>query len=266
MGSDGPYGVYHSAFDNYNWFIKFADPTFVYEQQQARVFGLEILHMADADVLPYDYRVYGREVVGYVAAAQARASAAKLQVDFSAAQAAAQRLSAAGASIYRVQLSPAKSTNLVRLNQALRDAESALLNQQGLPRRSWYKHTIYAPGEYTGYAAVVIPGVNEGNRRERQRPHPGATGRAQRSPQSLRRYPGVCLGRIRVALSGVLQWRARAPAPWSLEQRRSSKLQSSSNPSAFTALGPSQSTELARSIRRSTNSFYSTVPREESQA
>jgi N-acetylated-alpha-linked acidic dipeptidase len=31
----------------------------------------------------------------------------------------------------------------------------------GLPNRSWYKHTIYAPGEYTGYAAVVIPGVNE---------------------------------------------------------------------------------------------------------
>jgi N-acetylated-alpha-linked acidic dipeptidase len=30
-----------------------------------------------------------------------------------------------------------------------------------LPGRSWYKHTIYAPGKYTGYAAVVIPGVNE---------------------------------------------------------------------------------------------------------
>ena len=36
IGSEGPYGVYHSAFDNYNWFVKFADPTFVYEQQQAR--------------------------------------------------------------------------------------------------------------------------------------------------------------------------------------------------------------------------------------
>jgi N-acetylated-alpha-linked acidic dipeptidase len=36
------------------------------------------------------------------------------------------------------------------------------LNDAGLPRRPWYRHTIYAPGEYTGYAAVVIPGVNEG--------------------------------------------------------------------------------------------------------
>ncbi len=47
------------------------------------------------------------------------------------------------------------------MNQALRAVETALLNPQGLPRRSWYKHTIYAPGEFTGYAAVVIPGVNE---------------------------------------------------------------------------------------------------------
>ena len=34
-------------------------------------------------------------------------------------------------------------------------------NPAGLPKRPWYKHTIYAPGEFTGYAAVVIPGVNE---------------------------------------------------------------------------------------------------------
>ena len=39
--------------------------------------------------------------------------------------------------------------------------KKTLLSRSGLPDRPWYKHTIYAPGEYTGYAAVVIPGVNE---------------------------------------------------------------------------------------------------------
>ena len=39
--------------------------------------------------------------------------------------------------------------------------EADLLSSEGLPNRPWFKHTIYAPGEYTGYAAVVIPGVNE---------------------------------------------------------------------------------------------------------
>ena len=55
----------------------------------------------------------------------------------------------------------APGAELPKLNAALRATEGALLSDAGLPNRSWYKHTIYAPGEYTGYAAVVIPGVNE---------------------------------------------------------------------------------------------------------
>ena len=113
-------------------------------------------------MLPYDYRPYGQAVIGYIAAAEARASDAKLQVDFTAAETAAQRFASDGQSVYKLQSSSANSSDVAQLNTALRKAETALLNQQGLPRRPWYKHTIYAPGEYTGYAAVVIPGVNEG--------------------------------------------------------------------------------------------------------
>jgi N-acetylated-alpha-linked acidic dipeptidase len=162
IGSGGPYGVYHSVFDNYNWFIKNADPTFVYEQQMARVFGLELLHMADADVLPYDYRLYGHAIEGYIVAAENKASDAKLTLDFTAADAAAKRFSAAGEAVYKLQAKPSSVTNLPKLNAALRDAETGLMLQAGLPHRTWYKHAIYDPGEYTGYAAVVIPGVNEG--------------------------------------------------------------------------------------------------------
>jgi N-acetylated-alpha-linked acidic dipeptidase len=164
IGSDGPYGVYHSVFDNYNWFIRNADPTFVYEQQQARVFGLEILHMADTDVLPYDYKTYGNDVVGYLKEAQQRATDAHMQVDFAQANAAAARFAAAGGRIGTIQSIPGSLDAAAKshLNEALRNAEEALLNDAGLPHRPWYRHTIYAPGEYTGYAAVVIPGVNEG--------------------------------------------------------------------------------------------------------
>ncbi len=160
IGSEGPYGVYHSVFDNYNWFIRNADPTFVYEQQQARVFGLEILHMADADVLPYDYEAYGKAIAGYVDAAEKKAKAAGLQLDFTALKTAAARFTASGTAVHQRQTSLTGDTH--GLNQALRGAEEALLNPEGLPKRPWYKHTIYAPGEFTGYAAVVIPGVNEG--------------------------------------------------------------------------------------------------------
>lgn len=160
IGSDGPYGVYHSAFDNYNWFIRNADPTFVYEQQQARVFGLEILHMADADILPYDDQTYGAEIVTYLAAARRQAEAKHLTLNFAPAEAAAHRFQQAGTATLAQQ--KAGQANAAILNRALRAAETALLNDAGLPRRPWFKHTIYAPGEFTGYEAVVIPGVSEG--------------------------------------------------------------------------------------------------------
>ena len=158
IGSSGAYGVYHSVFDNYNWFVKNADPTFVYVQQQARVFGLEILHMADADVLPYDYQAYGGQVLGYISAAERHAGYARLPLEFAGLKTAATRFAEAGTAIRARQLSGGGAG----FNKVLRDAEEALLEPAGLPRRPWYRHTIYAPGEFTGYAAVVIPGVTEG--------------------------------------------------------------------------------------------------------
>jgi N-acetylated-alpha-linked acidic dipeptidase len=161
ISSSGPYGVYHSVFDNFAWFKKFGDPDFVYEQEMARVFGLEALRMADADVLPYDYEEYGKEVVAYLDAAGKRAENkfGSHALDFNAVNLAAKHFQDAGAKILAKQKSPPRDS--ARLNQALRGAERALLVPEGLPHRPWFRHAIYAPGEYTGYAAVVIPGVNE---------------------------------------------------------------------------------------------------------
>ena len=160
VGSAGPYGVYHSVFDNYAWFTKNADPRFIYLQEMARVFGLEALRMADTDVLPYDYVSYAREVESYLASAHKKANEYKLgAIDFTPAELAATHLANAGQRVRGVQLVP--TANPVKLNASLRGAEAALISPEGLPNRPWYKHTIYAPGEFTGYAAAVIPGVNE---------------------------------------------------------------------------------------------------------
>jgi N-acetylated-alpha-linked acidic dipeptidase len=161
VGSTGDYGVYHSVFDNFAWFKKFGDPDFVYEQQMARVFGLEVLRMSDADVLPYDYEVYGKEIVAYLNAAQTRSKDrfAERSPDFSAALEAARQFQESGAKMLQKQRK--FNGDATRLNATLRNTERALLVPDGLPNRPWYHHAIYAPGQYTGYAAVVIPGVNE---------------------------------------------------------------------------------------------------------
>jgi N-acetylated-alpha-linked acidic dipeptidase len=160
VGSAGDYGVYHSTFDDYAWYVMNADPTFVYLQEMARVFGLEAIRMADADVLPYDYPAYAREITSYIETAKRKAGDDGLtSLDFAPALAAAGRLTAAAGKAHSAQA--AASGDFAALNRSLRQAETALLSPQGLPNRPWYKHTIYAPGEYTGYSAVVIPGVNE---------------------------------------------------------------------------------------------------------
>ena len=159
IGSDGPYGVYHTVYDNYDWFARFADPSFAYLQQQARILGLEVLHMADADVLPYDDQLYAGVVQAYLDQAQTRARALNLKLDFTAAIDASDRFTAAAHAIHQRQLAPPKDA--AALDRALSSAERALLIPEGLPRRPWYRHSIYAPGEFTGYSAIVIPGVNE---------------------------------------------------------------------------------------------------------
>jgi N-acetylated-alpha-linked acidic dipeptidase len=161
IGSTGSYGVYHSAFDDFNWFKKFGDPEFVYEQEMARVYGLEAVRMADADVLPFDYQEYGKEITAYIDGAKKKAENkfGNRMPDFSGAADAAKHFEDAGARILSKEKKPPQDPS--KLNHALREAERALLLPDGLPTRPWFRHAIYAPGRYTGYAAVVTPGVNE---------------------------------------------------------------------------------------------------------
>jgi N-acetylated-alpha-linked acidic dipeptidase len=161
ISSSGDYGVYHSVFDNFAWFKKFGDPDFLYEQEMARVYGLEILRMSDVDVLPYDYENYGKEILVYLDAARNKSKErfGERSPDFAAAFEGARRLQDMGAKMLQKQRKMPASPE--RLNGKLREAERALLIPEGLPNRPWFRHAIYAPGQYTGYAAVVIPGVNE---------------------------------------------------------------------------------------------------------
>ena len=160
IGSTGSYGVYHSAFDNFQWFKEFGDPNFLYEQQMARIFGLETLRMANADVLPFDYKAYGEEINAYLAEAHKKAESefGPQAPSFTSVEASALRFEQAGEQIWSRQQNQAADS--ASMNQSLLRAERALLVTEGLPRRPWYRHAIYAPGMYTGYAAVVIPGVN----------------------------------------------------------------------------------------------------------
>ena len=56
----------------------------------------------------------------------------------------------------------ATATKLGTVNKDLIETERRLTDADGLPRRPWYRHLLYAPGVYTGYGVKTVPGVREG--------------------------------------------------------------------------------------------------------
>jgi N-acetylated-alpha-linked acidic dipeptidase len=53
------------------------------------------------------------------------------------------------------------SASLTEVNHLLIQSEHKLTNSEGLPNRPWFKHQLYAPGFYTGYAVKTVPAVRE---------------------------------------------------------------------------------------------------------
>jgi len=53
------------------------------------------------------------------------------------------------------------ASSLKALNERLIQAERALTTPEGLAKRPWYNHLLYAPGYYSGYGVKTMPGVRE---------------------------------------------------------------------------------------------------------
>jgi N-acetylated-alpha-linked acidic dipeptidase len=196
FGGEGSGGEYHSIYDDYYDFTNFKDPGFHYEVALAQTAGRVVLRMANADVLPFDFTHLYNTINGYadeltkllndsrestamenkmiqsgdykvgedptkkLVAPEAKGAVPYL--DFSPLQNALVELKKSADSLKVVYQNKIKNNSVsVAFNESLYQAEQQLLNENGLPRRAWYKHTIYAPGFYTGYGVKTMPGIRE---------------------------------------------------------------------------------------------------------
>ena len=57
----GPYGVYHSMYDDFFWMNHFGDPGYRYHTLMAQLWGVMALRLANAEILPFDFDSYGRK-------------------------------------------------------------------------------------------------------------------------------------------------------------------------------------------------------------
>ena len=163
MSFTGPYGVYHSAYDNHLWMAKFGDPGFRYHAVMTRLWGLMTLRLVNADVVPLDYAAYAARIRQFVDEVAARARPPDRET-LAPVRNAVDRFAAAADQMARqvdATLKPAAAdpSRAAAINAALMAAERALLDREGIPGRPWYRHLIYAPK--ATYAPELLPGVAE---------------------------------------------------------------------------------------------------------
>ena len=194
FGGEDEGGEYHSTYDSYDHYIRFKDPTFDYGIALAKTAGRITLRLAGAEKLPFDFIAFHRTVETYLTEVislldnlrdetdvenqmvrekrfEYAADPKEKRVfqkskdpvpflDFSPLQNALKNLERVSRAVD--QLANDGNVSNPRMNQIFFQAEQKLLAADGLPRRPWYRHTIYAPGFYTGYGVKTLPGIREG--------------------------------------------------------------------------------------------------------
>ncbi len=163
MSFNGPYGVYHSAYDSHHWVATIGDPGFRYSHLMAQLWGTMALRFANAELLPFDVPTYAGAIDGFITELKTIPQA-ESRLDTAPLRAAVGRLTRAGATLSsRMTLAlaagPLRRETADAVNRELLAFERTWLHEPGIPGRAWFKHLLYAP-RYT-YAAMSLPGVTE---------------------------------------------------------------------------------------------------------
>lgn len=199
-GEDGG-GSYHSVYDSFVHYTRFGDPNFDYGIALAQTGGRAVLRLATADVLPLSFNNFADAVGKYVKEVTKLTDDMREETEtrnrlisehtleviadptltfvvpkmespvpalnFAPLESSLARLKESARSFDAAMVEAAGAGHALpiqaqkSLDEALMQTERAMTREQGLPRRPWFKHQIYAPGFYTGYGVKTLPGVRE---------------------------------------------------------------------------------------------------------
>lgn len=196
FGGESGGGSYHSIYDSYDHFVRFVDPDFAYGVALSKVCGRAVLRLANADTLPFEFTNFADTVNQYSTEVTRLADAMREEtktmnqmissgmlkaaqdpkrmyimpapkddvpaIDFTPLKNAAAKLQQSAKNYQQASAGKQPSAAQQKaLDEILYKTERALIRNEGLPRRDWFKHHIYAPGFYTGYGVKTLPGVRE---------------------------------------------------------------------------------------------------------
>jgi N-acetylated-alpha-linked acidic dipeptidase len=196
-GGEDPGGEYHSIYDSYDLFTRFKDPGFQYGIALAKTAGRITMRLANADALPFDFNSFYKTLNDYATEVKTLLDNQRMETEsetkmiqenlfaeakdpkktyadpvikqpvpflnFSELDNSIMQLKASAEEFQKVygNATSLPVEKLNQLNMLLYKAERSLIDADGLPRRPWYKHQVYAPGFYTGYGVKTLPGIRE---------------------------------------------------------------------------------------------------------
>ncbi len=223
FGGEGEYGQYHSAYDSVDHYLRFQDPDLAYAAALAKVGGRAVLRLSEADLLPFDFTRSADRIGRYVdelgdlvktldsdtrehntrlaeGAFTLAANPAETWIapkkkddvpefDLEPLRQAVERLRVAARRFETAAqtTSDVPASALTAANAIVFQAERTLTRPEGLPRRPWFRHQVYAPGFYTGYGVKTLPAVREALE---QRAWDEARAQIPIVAQTLERYAG----------------------------------------------------------------------------
>jgi N-acetylated-alpha-linked acidic dipeptidase len=159
----GPYGVYHSLYDDFYWINHFGDPGYRYHSLMTQLWGSVALRLANAEILPFDFESYGQHIRQFLIELD-DASHVASHIDFDSLRKYALGFEQAGQELKQsasraVASGGMNSAKEIYINQELMKVEHNWCNPDGIPGRPWFKHSLYA-ARYT-YAHLELPGLTE---------------------------------------------------------------------------------------------------------
>ncbi|KAI9724283.1 MAG: hypothetical protein M1828_003707 [Chrysothrix sp. TS-e1954] len=179
-GGDSPVYHYHSNYDSFYWMENFGDPGWHYHVTMAKIWSSLAVKLIDSPIIQFNATDYAKALSSYVDKVKEQAATAshlkpkptfsKLESSVAKLHSASQELDARAtqaekdiAHFSELPLYKRRwmAYRVARINHSYKYLERHFLYPDGLDSRSWFKHSVFAPGLWTGYAGATFPGIVE---------------------------------------------------------------------------------------------------------
>lgn len=171
---------YHSNYDSFHWMDKYGDAKWHYHVTITKIWALLAARLSETPVLALSAGDYAKGLKVYLESVKDKAAESSIRSRFSfhsldKATADLQK-AASHFDAYTTELSERIGENVPwwkwwkkvklyyevrRANEKYKLLERKFLFSGGLDNRSWFKHVVFAPGRWTGYAGATYPGLVE---------------------------------------------------------------------------------------------------------